>query len=66
MITTHNPDHALLLRDNAGILDRNGHLMSGPSEDIITEKNLTDVYNYDLRLVYIEELDRYACIAPKL
>lgn len=66
VITTHNPDHALLLKDNAGILDKDGHMISGPSEEIITEKNLSDIYNYELKLVYIEGLDRYACIAPKL
>ena len=66
VITTHNPDHALLLRDNAGILDSSGHMISGPSDEIITEENLSNVYRYDLKLIYIKELDRYACIAPKL
>lgn len=66
VITTHNPDHALLLKDNAGILDRDGHMRSGPSAEIITEESLSQVYDCDLKLIYIEEMDRRACVAPKL
>ncbi|MBR6444189.1 MAG: ABC transporter ATP-binding protein [Firmicutes bacterium] len=66
VITTHNPDHALLLKDRAGILDKEGHMTCGPSEEIITEESLSKVYDCDLRLVHIEEMDRRACVAPKL
>lgn len=38
VITTHNPDHALLLGDKAGILDKEGRMVSGPSREIITRK----------------------------
>ncbi|MFB0920869.1 MAG: ABC transporter ATP-binding protein, partial [Oscillospiraceae bacterium] len=36
VITTHNPDHAILLGGRAAILDRGGHLISGKADDIIT------------------------------
>lgn len=66
IITTHNPDHAILLGGTAAILDREGHLKIGKSEEIITEDCLKKVYNTDLKLMYIEELNRMACIPPNL
>ena len=62
IITTHNPDHALLLGGNVGIVSRDGTLVSGKSEEIITEVRLNEVYNTKLRLLHIKELDRVACL----
>jgi len=66
VITTHNPDHALLLGDQAAIVDRSGHITAGPCETIITEETLRQVYDTDLRLLHIEELNRIVCLAPRL
>lgn len=66
VITTHNPDHAILLGGRAAILDREGHLISGKADDIITEDTLKDVYSTDLRLKYIEEFGRRVCVYPNL
>jgi iron complex transport system ATP-binding protein len=66
VITTHNPDHAMLLGGRAAILDRAGHLISGKVEEIITEASLKDVYSSDLRLKYIEEFGRKVCVYPNL
>jgi len=66
IITTHNPDHALLLGGKAGILSREGTLSSGQCEEIITEERLNEVYNTKLRLIYVEELDRVACMPLSL
>ncbi len=65
-ITTHDPNQALLLGGNAAVLDRSGHLISGPTEKIVTEDRLAEVYDCDLKLIRIDEMDRTACIAPKL
>lgn len=66
IITTHNPDHALLLGDTAAIVDRHGHISQGRVEDIITKDKLRDVYDIDLHLEYVEEINRVACFAPEL
>lgn len=66
IITTHNPDHALLLADHAAIVSRDGHIRQGKSAEIITEEALTQIYGIELRLVYVEELGRTACLVPKL
>ena len=66
IITTHNPDHALLLGGRAAILDRDGALISGECEEIITEVRLNAVYNTDLRLLRIQELGRTAVLPLSL
>ncbi|PKM76836.1 MAG: iron ABC transporter ATP-binding protein [Firmicutes bacterium HGW-Firmicutes-15] len=66
IITTHNPDHALLLGGTAAIIDRNGQLDVGKSSEIITEERLKKLYNTELRLLPIPELSRMACLQPLL
>ena len=66
IITTHNPDHALLLGGQAAILDRSGQLEFGAAKDIITEEKLSKVYETELYLLDIEKLGRTACVPPKL
>ncbi|MBP8639838.1 MAG: ABC transporter ATP-binding protein [Oscillospiraceae bacterium] len=66
VITTHNPDHAMLLGGRAAILDRHGHITSGTTEDILTEDSLKSVYGTDLKLKYIEEFGRKVCVYPNL
>ncbi len=67
IITTHNPDHAIMLGGTTGILDRNGHFETGLSSEIITEEMLNNVYGRtNLKLTYMEEVDRYICVPPNL
>jgi iron complex transport system ATP-binding protein len=63
IMTTHNPDHALLLGDQAAIVEPTGSITCGPCEEIITEEKLCRIYGADVRLLYIEELERRACFA---
>ncbi|MCI7146417.1 MAG: ABC transporter ATP-binding protein [Clostridiales bacterium] len=66
IMTTHNPDHALLLGGKAAIVSRDGTIFQGDCEEIVTEKNLREVYDIDLKLMYIEELGRKVCLVPEL
>ena len=66
VITTHNPDHALLLGDKAAIVSRDGSIIQGESCEILTEGKLSEVYGMDIRIRYIEELGRTACLVPGL
>ena len=65
-ITTHNPDHALLLDGKAAVVDKSGKMICGRSREIITEERLRQVYRTDLRLLEIKDLNRIACLPPKL
>jgi len=66
LLTTHNPDHALLLGGMAALLNRQGRLSFGPTEDILKQEVLTELYGTDLKISWVEELSRTVCIAPKL
>lgn len=62
VMTTHNPDHALLLDDQVAVLDNNGTITYGKSTRLLTEDSLRRLYNADLRIVYMNELGRCAAI----
>ncbi|AEF86497.1 hemin import ATP-binding protein HmuV [Treponema primitia ZAS-2] len=62
ILTTHTPDHAILLDSRAGILDREGHFVSGNAEDIITVENLQGIYQADIAMPFIPEVNRRACV----
>ena len=65
ILTTHNPDHALLLQDQVAILDRNGILTTGLSTDVLNEKDLTELYGTELKLFHEACLGRDVCAAPQ-
>lgn len=62
VITTHNPDHAIMLGGRAAILDKQGKILLGSTEELITEETLGKVYNAELKIRYLEELDRKVCL----
>lgn len=66
VITTHNPDHAILLGGRAAILSGEGKLLSGTTEEIVNEESLRSIYNSDIKIRYIGELGRRVCLYPEL
>jgi iron complex transport system ATP-binding protein len=66
VITTHNPDHALLLGGRTAILDGEGRLRSGKTEELVTADTLRAVYGEMLTVEYFAELGRKVCVLPGL
>jgi iron complex transport system ATP-binding protein len=66
VITTHNPDHALLLGGKAALMDENGSLITGSVDQVITQENLSRIYQADVRLEYIKSVNRKACVYSNL
>jgi len=66
VLTTHNPDHAILLEGRAAVLDREGHLSIGESRDVITEARLMELYGTKLKMPYVPEVARAVCVPPPL
>lgn len=66
IMTTHNPDHAIMLGGTTAILDKKGKLTVGPSDEIITEQTLKEVYDTKLKLSYFDEAGRLVCIPPNI
>ncbi|MCQ4637058.1 ABC transporter ATP-binding protein [Anaerovorax odorimutans] len=65
IMTTHNPDHVILLGGTAGILDRGGRMKSGPAEEMLDETYLSELYRANLKLVYVDDVKRKACLAMR-
>ncbi|WP_324825594.1 ABC transporter ATP-binding protein [Sinanaerobacter sp. ZZT-01] len=63
IMTTHTPDHAILAGGQVGVLDYDGHLTVGTTEDAINENLLRHIYRTDVRIIYIEELGRNVCVS---
>ena len=66
VLTTHMPEHPILLDGMVGILDGKGGFCMGSVAEIISESALREIYRVDLRLVNIEELGRLVCVTGKL
>ena len=66
IMTTHMPDHVIMLGGQVGILDQAGRLHVGPAQSIIDERLLREIYQVDLRLVYVDAIRREACLAESL
>lgn len=62
IMTTHNPDHCMMLGGNVAILDKTGKIEFGKVEDIITENKLKKVYETDLRISFVQSVNRVTCI----
>ena len=66
VITTHNPDHALLLGGDVAAIDFNGQFTFGSSSYVINEDFLSSLYGVDLRLHHISDIGRNVCVAASL
>lgn len=62
LMTTHNPDHTLMLDGSVAILNKTGYLTYGSISDILTEENLEQAYGTRLRIMHIEEINRKICV----
>ncbi len=63
LMTTHTPDHVIMLGGRVGILDRQGTMQFGNTEEIMKEDILSSVYKTSMKLVYIKEINRLTCVA---
>lgn len=66
LLTTHTPDHAILLGGQTAILSREYGMKVGQTDEIVTEENLCSIYQAKLYLVDIPVVHRKACIADNL
>ena len=66
IMTTHDPNHAILLGGRTAVLDRDGSLHVGDTREIVTEARLRTLYRSDLHLIDIPQLGRTACLSAGL
>lgn len=66
VMTTHNPNHPLLLGGRVGLLNKQGQLTVGDAQDVLTEQVLSELYDARLHMVRIEKLRRDCCLPDNL
>ena len=66
VMTTHNPDQPILLGGKVAMLNADGTLAVGEAGTTLTSERLSELYGTDLHLVYVDAVDRVACISSKL
>ena len=65
VLTSHMPDHAILIGGTVGILDRDGAFAVGPAKEILEEERLSNLYQTEVHIIYSEELGRNVCVAGR-
>ncbi len=66
IMTTHDPNHPLLLGGRTAIVDRSGKLTVGNTDETVTEDMLRKTYGIELRLCFMQEVGRTVCIYPEI
>lgn len=65
VMTSHYPDHAIIVSDLVAIMHNGGITSIGPVEEVITGESLKATYNIDVLVEYIEVAGRKVCIPMK-
>lgn len=64
IMTTHNPDHPILLNSSVCLLARDGRLRKGTVDEIMREEVLEDVYQAHLIIRDVPDAGRRVCMTP--
>lgn len=62
IMTTHNPDHAIILDGKVAILNREGVLGVGHAAESLNEEMLSTLYGLSIKTVYDEDAQRNICV----
>ena len=62
IMTTHNPEHAIIMGGKAAILDRQGELHVGLAEEKLNAQTLSELYGLKIKTVYDEDAKRNVCV----
>lgn len=63
IMTTHQPEHAMLLDSKTAIIDREGNFLFGKTREIITEDLLSQIYKMEIKTPYVESMQqRVVCV----
>ena len=64
IMTTHNPDHPILLDSSVCLLGRDGRLRKGSVDEIMQEDVLEEVYQARLIIRDVADAGRRVCMTP--
>lgn len=62
IMTTHNPEHAIILNGKVAILNREGILGVGQAVETLSAETLSELYGLPIKTKYDEDAKRNICI----
>lgn len=62
IMTTHNPDHAIILNGKVAILNREGVLGVGQAAETLSKDTLSSLYGLEIKTVFDEDAQRNICV----
>ncbi len=66
LMTTHNPEHALLLDSKTWMLNHDGKLSYGSSRELVNTETLSRLYSVDVRVSKLDGSRRSVCYVENL
>ena len=66
ILTTHDPNHALILNNNVMLFKGSGIIEIGETKDILNEEKLQEIYGKEIKIRYLEEFKRNIIVYPSL
>ena len=66
IMTTHNPEHSLLLDCKVWMLDHKGHMETGTADELVNLRMLSGLYSADLAVSRPEDSERNVCFIKSL
>lgn len=62
IMTTHNPEHAIILNGKVAILNREGVLSVGQAAETLSAETLSNLYGLSIKTIYDEDAKRTVCV----
>ena len=62
IMTTHNPEHAIILNGKVAILNRKGVLSVGQAAETLSSETLSNLYGLSVKTIYDDDAKRNVCI----
>lgn len=62
ILTSHNPEYALMLGGYVGMIYREEPFRFGSVEDLMTDQSLSELYGTDIRVKYLPEYGKQICV----
>lgn len=62
ILTSHNPEYAFMLGGYVGMIYRNELFQFGPVDDLMTDNNLSRLYDTDIRVKDLPEYHTQVCV----
>lgn len=61
IMTTHNPEHAIILNGKVAILNREGILGVGQAAETLSAQTLSNLYGLTIKTIYDDDANRNIC-----